>query len=220
MPGETYADAMAQVQVDGVRVDRAGRPVLATTTFDLDRGRALAVTGANGSGKTTLLRVLAGLESPSAGRCRVAGRPVDERDPRFRRVVAALVGPPPTARDLTVREHLELVARTWGADRTAARTATEQLLSELALTRLAERFPHQLSAGQAQLCSLALTLARPCEVLLLDEPEQRLDEDRLAAVTELLDRRRRDGVTVLLATHHRPLLQALDADELVLREAA
>lgn len=114
-----------------------------------------------------------------------------------------------------MREHLELVARTWGADRTAARTATEQLLSELALTRLAERFPHQLSAGQAQLCSLALTLARPCEVLLLDEPEQ-----RLGVVTQALRRRQVAGTTLLLATHSRGLVEALADDELLLEEAA
>lgn len=211
---------MVQVEVTQVRVERGGHPVLAPTTFTVDRGQVFAITGANGSGKTTLLRVLAGLERASAGRCLVAGRPVDERDPRFRRTVAALVGPPPTARDLTVLEHLELVARTWGGDASTARRAADQVLAELALTRLADRLPHQLSSGQAQLCALALTLVRPGQLLLLDEPEQRLDEDRLAAVTEVLDRRRRDGVTVLLATHHRALLGALDADELVLREAA
>lgn len=180
----------------------------------------LALTGANGSGKTTLLRVVAGLERPSSGCCRVAGRPVDERDPAFRRGVAALIGTPPTARDLTLREHLELVARTWGSDSVQARAVGDQLLSELGLTGLADRFPHQLSAGQAQLCALALTLARPGQVLLLDEPEQRLDEERLDAVAEVLDRRRRAGATLLLATHSRRLVEVLVDDELRLKEAA
>lgn len=211
---------MVQVEVVEVGVERGGQPVLAPTTFSVGRGRVLALTGANGSGKTTLLRVVAGLERPSSGRCRVAGRPVDERDPAFRRAVAALIGMPPTARDLTLQEHLVLVARTWGSDSVQARSVGDQLLSELGLTGLAERFPHQLSAGQAQLCALALTLARPGQVLLLDEPEQRLDEERLAAVTGVLDRRRRAGATLLLATHSRRLVEALADDELHLREAA
>lgn len=215
-----YADGMGQVEVTEMQVQRGGHLVLAPTTFCVDPGTVLAITGANGSGKTTLLRVLAGLERPSAGRCQVAGRPVDERDPAFRRAVAALVGPPPTARDLTVLEHLELVARTWGSDAVTARRTADQLLAELGLTRLAQRFPHQLSSGQAQLCALALTLVRPADVLLLDEPEQRLDEDRLAAVSRLLDRRRREGTTLVVATHHRGLVVALGADELVLHEAA
>lgn len=215
-----YAAGMGQVEVTEVQVERGGHLVLAPTTFSAGPGAVRAVSGANGSGKTTLLRVLAGLERPSAGRCLIAGRPVDERDPGFRRAVAALVGPPPTARDLTILEHLELVARTWGSDAATARRTADQLLGELGLTRLAQRFPHQLSSGQAQLCALALTLARPAQVLLLDEPEQRLDEDRLAAVLHLLDRRRRDGVTLVVATHSRRLVEALGADELILREVA
>lgn len=211
---------MSQVEVDAVQVERDGWPVLATTTFTVRRGRVLAVTGENGSGKTTLLRVLAGLERPSAGRCLVAGSPVDERDPRFRREVAALIGPPPVARDLTVREHVELVSRTWGSDPSRARQAADELLSDLDLTRLADRFPHQLSTGQAQLGAVALTLARPASVLLLDEPEQRLDEDRLARVATVLDRRRRAGDTLLVATHSRTLVDALADDVLLLRSAA
>lgn len=195
-------------------------PLLPPTTFTVDRGRVLAVTGDNGSGKTTLLRVVAGLERPSAGRCRVAGSPVDERDPGFRREVAALIGPPPTARDLTVREHVELVARTWGSGPAQAREAAVVLLDDLDLTRLADRFPHQLSTGQAQLGALALTLARPSSVLLLDEPEQRLDEDRLARVATVLDRRRRAGSALLLATHSRTLVDALADEELPLQSAA
>lgn len=211
---------MSQVEVDALQVEREGMPLLPPTTFTVARGRVLAVTGANGSGKTTLLRVLAGLERSSAGRCLVAGRPVDERDPRFRKEVAALIGPPPVARDLTVREHLELVARTWGSDLAQARHATDALLSDLDLNSLADRFPHQLSTGQAQLSALALTLARPAAVLLLDEPEQRLDEERLARVAAVLHRRRRAGATLLLATHSRTLVDALADDELALRGAA
>lgn len=195
-------------------------PILAPITFTLPPGRALAVTGANGSGKTTLLRVVAGLEPPSAGQCTVGGRPVDERDPGFRRTVAALIGRQPTARDLTIREHLELVARTWGSDAAQARKDMEVLLDDLDLARLADRFPHQLSAGQAQLTAVALVLARPAAVLLLDEPEQRLDEDRLTRVATVLERRRRAGDTLLLATHSRTLIDALADDELTLRSAA
>lgn len=103
---------MSTVEVREVRVDIDGRAALAPVSFDVEAGRCLAVVGDNGSGKTTLLRVLAGLLAPTGGSAQARGRPCDERDADFRRDVAALVGPPPTARDLTVEEHLLLVART------------------------------------------------------------------------------------------------------------
>src|SRR5699024_233254 len=104
-----------------------------------EAGEILAVTGANGSGKTTLLRVLAGMLAPTAGTATILGRVPDERDRRYRASLAALIGPPQAARDLTVLEHLQFIAATWGTSATAARTRAAELLEELALTSLAAR---------------------------------------------------------------------------------
>lgn len=165
------------------------------------RGEILAVTGPNGSGKTTLLRVLAGIIAPTAGQVRILGRRPEERERRFRAALAALIGPPQTARDLTIAEHLQFVAATWGTSAAAAREHAGALLEEFAITPLAGRFPHELSSGQSQLVAIALTLARPAQVLVLDEPEQRLDPDRLAMVIDALQARADDGAAITIATH-------------------
>jgi ABC-type multidrug transport system ATPase subunit len=182
----------------------------------LELGEVLTVRGANGAGKTTLLRVIAGLLLPTAGEVHVRGRLPDDRDPGFRRSLAALIGPPMTARDLTVREHLQFIAATWGADVTAAQHTAAELLVELGITALASRYPHELSSGQTQLVSLALTLARPAEVLVLDEPEQRLDADRLGLVTAALQRRVAAGTALVLATHSDRLASELGGTVLTL----
>lgn len=196
-----------------------GSVLLVQASGSVRAGTVLALTGANGSGKTTLLRVLAGLIEPTAGSVRIAGRVPDDRDPAFRSALAALIGPPQTARDLTVAEHLQFIAATWGTPAAAAAEQAEQLLAELGITPLAARFPHELSSGQTQLVSLALTLARPARVLLLDEPEQRLDPDRLALVIEAIRARAADGTAVVLATHSPHLLDALADDRLHLEES-
>lgn len=121
--------------------------VLLEATGGVDVGRVLALTGANGSGKTTLLRVIAGLQRPTAGTVRVCGLVPDDRDPRFRRALAALIGPPQTARDLTIHEHLRFIAATWGSGAEAARAQADALLEELALEHLGSRYPHELSSG-------------------------------------------------------------------------
>ena len=178
-----------------------GVPLLRPTSFVVTAGEALAVTGANGSGKTTLLRILAGLARPTSGTARIQGRALDERSPAFRRAVSGSIGRPPVARDLTLEEHLALVAASWGSPVEEARRHAEAELERWQLTTLRRRFPHELSSGQSQLFALALAVVRPYEVLVLDEPEQRLDPDRLAIVIDVLRHEVAAGRTVVFATH-------------------
>ncbi|AXH98106.1 ABC transporter ATP-binding protein [Ornithinimicrobium avium] len=207
------------VEVRDARVDIDGRAALAPVSFSVAPGRCLGVVGDNGAGKTTLLRVLAGLLVPTGGSAHVGGRRCDERDAAFRRDVAALVGPPPAARDLTVEEHLLLVARTWGAGSGDAVRLVDGLVCELGMQQLTDRFPHQLSTGQVQLLALALTLVRPSSVLLLDEPEHGLDDGRVRTVLAALRARREAGMTVVLATHDPRFVDGLGAEVLELSAA-
>jgi ABC-type multidrug transport system ATPase subunit len=207
------------IAVHEATVALGGQTLLPPVTFAVASGRALAVVGPNGSGKTTLLRLLAGLVRPSSGSVSVGGDPPDERQRAFRRRLAALIGTPPLARNLTLREHLILVGASWGRDLNDAGRHADALLAELEVAALAERFPHELSSGQAQLFALALTLARPCAVLLLDEPEQRLDADRLGLVVAALRRRAADGVTLVVASHHLRLVDEVADEVLPIAEA-
>ncbi|MDN6399830.1 MAG: ABC transporter ATP-binding protein [Brachybacterium sp.] len=207
------------VRFEDVAVVLDDNVLLLAATGGVQAGEILALTGANGSGKTTLLRVLAGLLAPTAGTVRIAGRAPDDRDRRFRTALGALIGPPQTARDLTVAEHLRFIAATWGTPAAAASQRAEELLEELEIAPLARRFPHELSSGQTQLVSLALTFARPAQVLLLDEPEQRLDAHRQELVIDALRTRADAGIAMTLATHSPPLLQALADERLHLEDA-
>lgn len=206
------------IAADDVGVMLDEQELLAPVSFTVEAGESLAVVGSNGSGKTTLLRVLAGLAFPSSGSVTVGNHRVDERDRRFRAGVAALIGVPPVARNLTLREHLTLVSASWGAETPAASEEADRLLTEFGIERLASRFPHELSSGQSQLFSLALILARPFEVLLLDEPEQRLDSDRLDLVSGLLRNLVATGVTVVFASHNAALVDSVADKTLLLGE--
>ncbi len=204
------------IELDAVRVVSGDVTLLDTVTRRVDAGRALAVRGGNGAGKTTLLRVLAGMQAPSTGSVRIAGAAISQRDRAYRRRVAAMIGLPPFAPDLMVLEHVRLVAVTWFPPAEADARA-RAVLGELGLQTLHERFPHELSSGQTQLFGLALVLVRPSEVLILDEPEQRLDPEHVDAVIRALRARRDAGATLVIATHH-PRLAELVADESVYLE--
>jgi ABC-type multidrug transport system ATPase subunit len=207
------------IEVDGIGVVSGDVTLLAPISVTARRGKALIVRGSNGTGKSTLLRVLAGASKPSTGTVRIGGVAVVARDRDFRRRVAAMIGIPPMAPDLTVLDHVMLVATTWVDNPRAAAEVTHGVLTELGLNALGERFPHELSSGQTQLFGLGLVLARPFEVLILDEPEQRLDPEHLTTVIRILRARRDDGATLVIATHSPALADEL-ADLTVRLEVA
>lgn len=199
------------VQALDVTVSAGGQVILPPISLTAVAGETVCVTGPNGSGKTTLLRVLAGLLKAHGGAVLMDGAIPDLRRPSFRQSVSRLLSPVPFSFRLTVAEHLRLVATTWGATPAGAAEQTDACLVELLAADLAGRFPHQLSAGEAQAASLGVALLRPCRVLLLDEPEQSLDTARVAALAGAFRRVAAGGATVVAATHSAALVEALDA---------
>ncbi len=196
-----------------------GRSVLALDEVGLSvsRGSLVAVTGRSGSGKTTLLHCLGGLESPDAGTVRLDGVEVTGLDEegllRLRRervgfvfqsfaLVPVLtarenVGVPLRLRRSPVREREERVAR---------------LLDLVGLSRHAEQRPDELSGGQQQRVAVARALAASPSLLLADEPTGQLDSATGQAVMELLRSVvATEGVTVVVATHDRSLIELADA---------
>ena len=194
--------------------------LLAPVSASVPRGDALVIRGRNGAGKSTLLRAMAGARTPTGGTVRIGGDAVAGRDRRFRRRVSAMIGLPPFAPDLTIADHVLLVATTWLDDPEAAARLAREVVAEMGLAPLAARFPHELSSGQTQLFALALVLARPFEVLILDEPEQRLDAEHIEVVIEALRARRNHGATLAVATHSQRVADALAGHTLWLGDAA
>lgn len=189
------------VGIDAVSVTTNDTLLLPPTTFQAEPGQVVALRGENGSGKTTLLRAVAGRIRPTTGTIQVGGQSVNERDPEFRRRVAVMIGLPPMASDLTVFDHVALVASTWETNPGSVEAVTRRVLAEFGLTTLGTRFPHELSSGQTQLFGLALVFVRPFDVLLLDEPEQRLDPGRVELLAQAMLERRAAGATIIAATH-------------------
>jgi ABC-2 type transport system ATP-binding protein len=196
----------------GKRIDEA--VLLLSTDVELGTAECVVLRGPNGSGKTTLLRILAGTVPPSEGEATLDGSPVDERHDLTRTAIAALIGAPATYRDLTLVDHLVLIDSTWGRAGQRADDHADEILELLEIDHLAERFPHELSSGQQQLFHLSMVLVRPSSILMLDEPEQRLDTDKRDLLTRILLDRKADGSSLLIACHDPAMTEAL-ADTVV-----
>ena len=193
--------------------------LLPPTSLTAEPGECTVVRGVNGSGKTPLLRILAGLTEPTTGSARIDGEPVDERNPATRAAVAALLGAPTTYRDLTLADHLTLIDVSWGRDPDTCDARVRAGLAALEIGHLAARFPHELSSGQSQLFRLAMTMFRPSRLLILDEPEQRLDTEKRALLGELINERTAAGTTVVMASHD-PALTETVADQVIYLDEA
>jgi len=204
-----------RIVADEVSVVNDGATLLPPTSVELAAGECLAILGPSGAGKTTLLRVLAGRLRASSGAVAFDAAPLDERRREIRRAVAALIEPPALYPDLTLRDHLRFIGALWASDeaKDPAGRLTPGLgasaIDAFGLAKLQDRFPHELSSGQRQLASLAVTFARPADVLLLDEPEQRLDPDRRVLVGRAMRSARERGAAIAFASHDAGLVDAV-----------
>lgn len=185
----------------------------APVELSLPAGGAVALVGANGSGKSTVLRTVLGLLDPLGGAVTALGRPVDERRASFRRAVASVLDEAAWFPALTVAEHLDLLARGHGVRDVG--DVVDEILDEFGLWDEADSMPGALSSGQRRRLLLASAFVRPRTLLVLDEPEQRLDTAMRGQVAERLVAEKAAGVAVLFATHDPEMLVEV-ADEAVL----
>ena len=199
-------------------VGHGGTPVCAPVDLRLAPGRALAVVGPNGSGKSTLLRTLVGLLEPLAGTVAFDGAPVDERSAGFRRDVAAVLDDDAFFASLTGREHLLLTARGHGV--AGPEDAVDAEVTAFGLAERADALPSALSSGQRRRLALAAAFVRPARLLVLDEPERRLDAGMRARLATRLTALRDAGTAVLMASHDTDVVGTVADEVLVVDDDA
>ena len=196
------------IEVRDLSVSYGSTPVLVDVQLTVPVGTGVCVTGENGIGKSTLLRCVAGLQRPEAGEIEVFGGPPGST-PEFWRAVVTTVEPPTWYPGLTAREHAELVCRAHGLD--PATAGLVETLERFGIAGHADAIPPSLSSGQKQRLVLAIALLRPSSLLILDEPEQRLDREGRADVAGLLADYVAGGGSLLMASHDDAFAEASGA---------
>ena len=191
------------------RTNEGDAAALAGTNLELGRGEVLCVLGPSGAGKSTLLRVVAGLQPPSAGVVRVAGRDIGRLSARSRsRVRHELMGflgqhtETALGPDLRMRDAVALPLALRGVPRPERRRRVDELFQITGLADRADARPGELSGGERQRFALCAALAHRPALLLADEPTGELDEASSDAVRALIvELARTNGTSVILVTH-------------------
>ena len=197
------ADAIAapMLRVEGVVRRFAGRPVVDGVSLDIDAGEQVVLVGPSGCGKSTLLRTIAGLDRADEGRIVLDGRDVSAV-PAERRRVGLVFQDHALFGHLRVADNIAFGLKDLSRRERSARVA--ELLDLVQLSKLARRYPHELSGGEQQRVALARALAPRPAVVLLDEPfaslDERLRDELRGDVTAVL---RDEHATALFVTHDR-----------------
>lgn len=186
---------------------KAFGPVVIVDGFNLEvaAGEAVALTGRNGAGKSTVLRCLVGADKADDGTVEVNGTRVSETDPKIRRDVATVIDDLDFFPDLSVVEHLDLLARAHGIP--DADDAVDEVLHEVQLVPQSGQLPGTLSSGQRRRLALATAFVRPRKLLILDEPEQRLDTEGVEWLAARLVAERSRGLAIVMASHEPSLVE-------------
>jgi iron(III) transport system ATP-binding protein len=193
------------IECTGVCKKYRRTPVLTGVSFQVPDRAIAVILGCSGSGKTTLLRVIAGLDQPDSGTIAIDGRMVDEdgfHEHPSRRGIGMMFQTPALWPHLTVQEHIRYVLHGLSEDEQKKRV--DALLAMTDLTPLKDRYPGEISGGQARRTALARALAGNPRCLLLDEPLINLDPNLKDSLIPLIRGMiRASGAAAVYVTHDR-----------------
>ncbi len=196
--------------------DGSRQTVLDGIDLEAEAGWTVRLEGPSGAGKSTFLNLLSGLLPPDSGEVVIGGEPVhaysESRRDRFRAETVGyvfqsfnLLSP------LTVLENLTLPATLAGRGRAIERGEALEVLERLGLAGQENKRPYHLSVGQRQRVAVARALLLRPKLLLADEPTASLDAHSGRKVAEALLEIRKQGTTLVLATHD-PMLMDFEAE--------
>ena len=192
---------MASVVLEGICKSFGPQAVVTGIDLSISDGEFLVLVGPSGCGKSTLLRLIAGLESPDAGRILIDGKDVTRLPPRAREL-AMVFQSYALYPHMSVRQNLEFALKLSGVARAEIAARVDEVARVLELTALLSRRPAQLSGGQRQRVAIGRALVRRPRVLLFDEPLSNLDASlRLTMRGEIARLHRELGATIVYVTH-------------------
>lgn len=169
--------------------------------FTISKGELVTFLGPSGCGKTTSLRLIAGLELPSAGQVKIAGRDVS-REPASERNVGMVFQSYALFPHMTVLDNVAYGPKIRGVAKAKAQTTAKEILEQVGLAGLDGRLPSELSGGQQQRVAVARAIVQQPDVLLFDEPLSNVDAKlRRKVRAEIRDLQQRFGLTAVYVTH-------------------
>ena len=212
------------VNLKDVRMSYPGsdKDVLQDIDLTIEDGEFVFLVGASGSGKTTIIKLLTGEVTATGGSLEVNGfdlRRIKHRQlPRLRRTLGVIFQDFRLIQDRTVYENVAFAMRVLGAGSREIKKRVPEVLELVGLTGCEDRLPRELSGGEQQRVTIARALVNNPSMIIADEPTGNLDPSRSLEIMLLLEKINELGTTVLVVTHEKELVDALDKRVVALRD--
>lgn len=179
----------------------ANIPVLKDVSFQVADGELVGLIGLNGAGKSTTIKEIIGLLTPYEGQILIDGQTIQGQTEAYHKKIGFIPETPSLYEELTLKEHLEVVALAYDLDWDAAFERAEKLLKLFRLEEKLEWFPVHFSKGMKQKVMIICAFMVQPSLLIVDEPFLGLDPVAIQDLIDLLEEEKKRGTSILMSTH-------------------
>ncbi|WP_105118290.1 ABC transporter ATP-binding protein [Streptococcus suis] len=176
-------------------------PVLKDVTFTVENGQLVGLIGLNGAGKSTTIKEIIGLLTPYQGQILIDGQGLAQAPEIYRKKIGFIPETPSLYEELTLKEHLEVVAMAYDLPWEAAWERAERLLKIFRLEEKLDWYPVNFSKGMKQKVMIICAFLVEPSLLIVDEPFLGLDPVAIADLIALLEEEKAKGTSILMSTH-------------------
>ena len=189
------------LQLNKVTAGYTKVPVITDITFDVNPGEICGLIGLNGAGKSTTIKTIIGQLTPFSGRVEVEKLSILENQRGYRQSIAVIPESPVLYEELTLREHIEFVARSYNQMNEETMAHAMELVEAFRLTKQLDWFPAYFSKGMKQKVLIVCALMLDVPVYVVDEPFLGLDPLGIRTLLQVLKEKKEKGAAILMSTH-------------------
>jgi len=186
---------------------------LKNVSFEIKKGEFVSLVGPSGAGKSTIVKLLIGEEKPTTGKITIGGFDITTLKPNelpyYRRKIGVVFQDYKLLPQKTVWENVAFALEVSGATDATIKRRVPKILKVVGLAEKYRHFPAELSGGEKQRVSIARALVHNPKLLIADEPTGNLDPENSWEIIKLLLKINQIGTIVLLATHDKNIVDAL-----------
>jgi cell division transport system ATP-binding protein len=186
---------------------------LRNVSFSIESGEFVSLVGQSGAGKTTIIKLLIAEEKATQGKIIIGGWDITDINsqeiPYLRRQIGVVFQDFKLLPKKNVYENVAFALEVVGTPEKKVKAVVPQILRIVGVESKANRWPHQLSAGEAQRVAIARAIANKPKILIADEPTGNLDSINTRDIIDLLLKINKFGTTILLVSHNREIVNLL-----------
>ena len=189
------------LQLNNVTAGYTKVPVITDITFDVNPGEICGLIGLNGAGKSTTIKTIIGQLTPFSGRVEAEKLSILENQRGYRQSIAVIPESPVLYEELTFREHIEFVARSYNQMNEETMAHAMELVEAFRLTKQLDWFPAYFSKGMKQKVLIVCALMLDVPIYVVDEPFLGLDPLGIRTLLQVLKEKKENGAAILMSTH-------------------